>query len=86
VKFDVMRMNIGMAGMFLQIWGGSSLDCSQREVLWASPALSTNWTTFCVPLHPNEFMDLITLRAESRPDIVINYLAVDNLEAVDACP
>jgi len=86
LQFDVMRMNIGMADVFLQIWGGSAADCSQRQVLWASPALSTNWTTYCVPLHPSERMDLITLRAESRPDIVINYLAVDNLVAGDGCP
>lgn len=86
LQFDAMRMNIGMADVFLQIWGGSSSDCSQRQVLWASPPLSTTWTTYCVQLHPSERMDLITLRAESRPDIVINYLAVDNLVAGDGCP
>lgn len=87
LRLDVARMNIGSPEMFLQIWGGSSADCSRRQLLWVSPALTPSWTTFCVKLEPSEFMDLITLRAETpMPDIVINYLAVDNLLPVDACP
>jgi hypothetical protein len=87
VKLDVVRMDIGNADMFLQIWGGSAADCSSRQLLWVSPALNTMWTTYCVTLAPGEFMDMLTLRADTPvPGLVVSYLAVDNLQPVDACP
>jgi hypothetical protein len=86
LQLDAVRMNIGSPEMFLQLWGGSSATCSQRQLLWVSPVLETSWNTYCVPIEPGEWMDQITLRAETpTPDLVVNYLAVDNLVPVDDC-
>jgi hypothetical protein len=87
LQLDAQRLNIGGADMFLQIWGGVSANCSQRQLLWVSPPLTTSWASYCVPIQPGEYMDQITLRAQTPlPDIVVSYLAVDNLRPVDKCP
>lgn len=73
--------------VFLEIWGGLSVDCSQRELLWASPALEYGWKTFCVTVHPHSFMNQITLRANSDMTLPSPaYLLVDNLKPMDRCP
>jgi hypothetical protein len=87
LQLDALRLNVGSPDMYLQIWGGSSATCSQRQLLWVSPSLSTEWTTYCVTIEPSEYMDLITLRSETpMPMFVQNYLAVDNLLPVAGCP
>ena len=93
LQLDLARINIG-AGLvpeteqvFLEIWGGLSLDCSQRELLWASPALQTGWKTFCVTLRPRAYMTQLTLRANADMTLPTPaYLLVDNLKPVEACP
>jgi hypothetical protein len=73
--------------VFLEIWGGLAVDCSQRELLWASPALEPGWKTFCVTLHPHSFMNQITLRANSnQASAAPAYLLLDNLKPMDRCP
>jgi hypothetical protein len=73
--------------VFLEIWGGLAVDCSQRELLWASPALEPGWKTFCVTLHPHSFMNQITLRANSdQGSAAPAYLLLDNLKPMDRCP
>ncbi|HTU64116.1 MAG TPA: hypothetical protein VMF89_36875 [Polyangiales bacterium] len=88
LRLDAMRLDLGGGEMFLQIWGGVSSNCSQRQLLWVSPALSTtNWETYCATLEPREFMDLITLRAETpMPTLAASFMLVDNLTPVDECP
>jgi hypothetical protein len=73
-------------GVKLEIWGGLAADCSQRQLLWVSPALESTWQTLCAQLRPTQNIDQITLRAvTSNPNLTINYLAVDNLVPVPAC-
>jgi hypothetical protein len=72
---------------FLEIHGGVANDCSQRELLWASPALATQWESFCVTLRPQQFMDNLTLRSRSDNSLGTPiYLTVDNIVPVDDCP
>jgi len=88
LRLDAMRMDLGTPDMiYLQLWGGSSDDCSQRQLLWASPPLDTKWTNYCLTLRPSDSLDLVTLRAEgSTSQLAVNYLAVDNITPVSACP
>jgi len=87
LRLDAMRLDLGGAAMFLQIWGGVSSNCSQRQLLWVSPALNTTWDTYCVTLEPREYMDLITLRAETpMPTLAASFMVIDNLLPVDDCP
>ena len=88
LRLDAMRLDLGGGEMFLQIWGGVSSNCSQRQLLWVSPALSTTtWQTYCATLEPREYMDFITLRAETpMPTLAASFMLVDNLLPVDECP
>lgn len=73
--------------VFLEIWGGLAVDCSQRELLWASPALTVGWKRYCVTLRPHSFMNQITLRANADMTLASPaYLIVDNLKPMDGCP
>jgi hypothetical protein len=73
--------------VFLEVWGGLAVDCSQRELLWASPALKVGWKNYCITLHPHSFMNQITLRANSDMTLASPaYLIVDNLKPMDTCP
>ncbi len=93
LEMDLTRLNIG-AGIvpeteqvFLEIWGGLSVNCSRLEWLWLSPALEPKWERYCITLRPKQYLTQITLRA--RADQTLStpaYLAVDNLKVVDACP
>jgi hypothetical protein len=92
-QLDLTRVNLNPGGVpdvgttFLEIWGGLVTDCSQRQLLWASPALDVGWKRYCVKLKPLELLDQITLRASS--DMLASataYLLVDNLVTVDDCP
>ena len=74
---------------FLEIWGGISTDCSQRDLLWASPALDVDWTTYCVTLRPHQYMDQLTLRASSDRSLAAGttvLVTVDHLVLVKGCP
>jgi hypothetical protein len=92
-EMDLTRLNIG-AGLvpeteevFLEIWGGLSVDCSRRELLWLSAALPMGWDHYCVTLRPHSYMTQIVLRATA--DMTLGtpaYLAIDNLKPVDSCP
>ena len=74
------------APVFLEVWGGLASDCSQRELLWASPALTGSWQRFCATIHPHALIDQITLRAHSDMSLPSPaYLLVDNLKSVDDC-
>lgn len=87
LKLDARLIQLGGTDMFLQIFGGTSADCASRQLLWVSPALTSDWASYCVPVQPGEFMDQITLRADQpMANLVINVLAVDNLQPVDSCP
>jgi hypothetical protein len=92
LQLDLSKVDItnGLAlpeKVFLEIWGGLAVDCSQRELLWASPALEPGWKTFCVTLHPHSFMNQITLRANSnQTSATPAYLLLDNLKPMDRCP
>jgi hypothetical protein len=93
LELDLARINIG-AGLvpeteqvFLEVWGGLSVDCSRRELLWASPALDVGWTRYCITLRPRAFLTQLTLRANSDlTQPTPGYLLVDNLKPVDRCP
>jgi hypothetical protein len=92
LQLDLSRVDLSEIApqteqVFLQIWSGLSVDCSQRELLWASPALSIGWQTFCVTLRPRSYTTQITLRAGAdltSPSPA--YLLVDNLQPVESCP
>jgi hypothetical protein len=72
--------------VFLEVWGGSASDCSQHELLWASPALTGSWRRYCATLHPHSLIDQITLRAHADMSVPsASYLLVDNLKSVDNC-
>lgn len=93
VQVDLARIDLsgGVAPdgerVFLEIWGGLSVDCSRREMLWASEALQTDWQRFCVTLQPDSFMTQLTLRANSdMTSLNPAYVLIDNMQAVDACP
>jgi hypothetical protein len=93
LELDLARLNIG-AGLvpeteqvFLEIWGGLSVDCSRRELLWASPALDAGWKRYCITLRPRAFLTQLTLRANTDlTQPTPGYLLVDNLKPVDRCP
>jgi hypothetical protein len=73
--------------VFLEIWGGLGVDCSQYERLWASTAVDNAWQRFCVTLRPSSFTTQLTLRGSSdmtSPSPA--YVLVDNLQPVDSCP
>jgi hypothetical protein len=90
IAFDLARVDIGepvVENVFLEIWGGLAADCSQRQLLWASPALDTGWQSFCVTLRPQHFMTQLTLRANAdMTSLSPAYLFVDNLRPVASCP
>jgi hypothetical protein len=92
MRIDVSRILLGKGIApdsylaFLQVWGGLAADCSQHSLLWTSPALSLDWETFCFTARPQERMDSIMLRAVSDQSLTDNYVIVDNLVAVSACP
>jgi hypothetical protein len=72
--------------VFLEVWGGLASDCSQRELLWASPALTRSWVRYCATLHPHSLIDQITLRAHTDMSLLSpSYLLVDNVKSVDDC-
>jgi hypothetical protein len=92
-ELDLSRIYLGggvvpdSEATFLEVWGGIGADCSQHERLWVSPKLDFGWTTYCVTLRPQQYMDSLTLRArsdESLPSQV--YLVADHLVPVDRCP
>ena len=93
IQIDLARLNIG-AGIvpetekvFLEVWGGLEVDCSQHEWLWASPPLDPGWKTYCMTLRPRSFMTQLTLRAGADLSLPTPaYLIADNLKLVDACP
>lgn len=90
-ELDLSRVDIGDVplpeSVFLEIYGGLSVDCIQRQLLWASPGLDTGWQRFCVTLRPQFFMNQLTLRASSdMTSLSPAYLLVDNLQPVDSCP
>jgi hypothetical protein len=93
LALDLSRVDISTAivpaneQVFLELWGGLAVDCSQRELLWASPPLAVGWKTYCVTLHPHSFLNQITLRANAdMTSASTAYLFVDNLKPVDHCP
>jgi len=93
LQLDLSRIDISggtvppTERVFLEIWGGLAVDCTQRELLWASEALEIGWKTFCVTLRPSGFTTQLTLRGNSdMSDLALSYLLVDNLRPVDACP
>jgi hypothetical protein len=93
LELDLSRIDVGDGSVaeseaaFLEVWGGLSVDCSQRELLWASPVLQTGWHHYCLAFHPQQYMDQITLRANTdMSQATLAFLAVDNLKPVDACP
>ena len=93
VELDLTRVDVGdgtvaeSEAAFLELWGGLSVDCSQRELLWASPVLQVGWHHYCLSFHPQSYMDQITLRANTdMSQATLAFLAVDNLKPVDACP
>ena len=90
LKLDVTRVDLtpgDTTKMFLELYGGIAADCSQRQLLWASPALASSWTTYCIPLRPREFMNQLSLRAKTDVASAFpEYLTVDNLVPVDQCP
>ena len=93
LQLDLSRIDLGggvvpqTEAVFLEIHGGLSVDCSQHELLWASPALETGWQHFCVTLQPDSFMTQLTLRANSdMTSASPAYLLVDNMQPVDSCP
>ena len=91
LELDAVHFGFGNGAgnreMVLQVWGGLAADCSSRQLLWASGALDTAWTRFCVTLEPTQYMDQLILRAETpTPGLGANFAAVDNLHPIDACP
>ena len=90
IALDLARFDIGTGvseKVFLEISGGVAADCSQRQLLWASPALDLGWKRYCVPLKPTAFMDQITLQAKAdMSSLALGYLVVDNIVPVDSCP
>jgi hypothetical protein len=88
LRLDAMRFDLGGPDTYLQVWGGQSASCSQRQLLWVSPALSTTWESHCITLRFSEFTDLLTFRAiAADPNTMFpSYIAVDNLVPVDRCP
>lgn len=72
---------------YLEIWGGVAADCSQRQLLWASPPLGEGFSTHCATLKPSQFTDQLTLRAGiGDNDTTVAYLLVDHLRPVESCP
>lgn len=93
LELDLSRIDLGggvvpeTERVFLEIWGGLGVDCSQRELLWASPGLQSGWQRFCVTLQPQSYLTQLTLRANADMTLLSPaYLLVDNLKPVDACP
>jgi hypothetical protein len=93
LELDLSRVDLAQGivpeteQVFLEIWGGLAVDCSQRELLWASPALKPGWKKYCVTLHPHSVLNQITLRANSDMTLASPaYLIVDNLKPMDRCP
>jgi hypothetical protein len=71
----------------LEIWGGLAADCTARELLWTSEPLPAGWKTYCAKLHPEQYMDQITLRAKSdTTNAGQSYMGMDHLVPVDSCP
>jgi hypothetical protein len=93
VELDLTRIDLGdgaaaeSEAAFLELWGGLSVDCSQRELLWASPVAQVGWHHYCLSFHPQSYMDQITLRANTdMTQASLAFLAIDHLKPVDACP
>jgi hypothetical protein len=90
LQLDAMRPEItpgDTTSVFLEIWGGVAADCSQRQLLWASPALKRDWVRYCIKLKSTEFMNQITLRgATDVATLAPEYLIADNLVPTDKCP
>jgi hypothetical protein len=93
MELDLARIDVGDGAVaeseaaFLELWGGLSVDCSQRELLWASPVAPVSWHHYCLSFHPQSYMDQITLRANTdMTQASLAFLVIDALKPVDACP
>lgn len=93
MALDLSRINLGEGvvpeteAVFLEIWGGIAADCSQRELLWASGPLQVGWERRCATLMPHNYMDQLTLRANSdKTQLSPAYLIVDNMVPQSECP
>lgn len=92
-EIDLMSVPRGLLAVgsaqqrvFLEVWGGIAADCTQRQLLWASPALTRSWERYCVTITAIEFMDQLTLRARSdMTSEELGYVALDNLRPVERC-
>jgi hypothetical protein len=90
LQLDASRLDLApgdMTEVFLEVWGGIAADCSQRQLLWASPKLPSSWTRYCINMKPTQYMNQITLRAKTNvASLAPEYLVLDHLVPVDHCP
>jgi hypothetical protein len=89
LQLDIARFVLGGVTEipYLEIWGGVAADCSQRQLLWASPPLGEGFSTHCATLKPSQYTDQLTLRAGiGSSDTTVAYLLIDHLRPVAACP
>lgn len=92
-EIDLARADLGEVPasteqVFVEIWGGLSVDCSQRELLWVSRALDVGWQHYCVTLRPRSYMTQLTLRGGSdmTSSSTLSHALVDNMRPVGSCP
>lgn len=71
----------------LEVWGGGHA-CSQDELLWASPILSTvdAWDSWCVTLVPSAAHEYLVLAAVMEDGALVNhYLLLDHIDGDATC-
>ncbi|HEX2677019.1 MAG TPA: hypothetical protein VHM19_10275 [Polyangiales bacterium] len=64
---------------------GSASDCLREHLLWKSPPLDTQWTTYCVTLTPEQDASYITLEPTGEPQKPA-FATADNIVPVVSCP
>jgi hypothetical protein len=90
---DIARADDSGAGSvaaqqaIVEVWGGQT-RCTEAELLWTSPPLSTEWSKFCVTLTPDDTVTSISFRLLGDGGELftgLSTVAIDNLMPVPAC-
>jgi hypothetical protein len=75
----------------LQIFGGDTaccgdMACASAPLLWTSPPLAKQWTTYCATLSPAQATQSLTLFGQSSPATGDVLILVDHIVPVASCP
>ena len=69
----------------IQVLGGNSVECAEEQLLWTSPPLTLEWSTYCVTLRPQAETTTLAFVPFGADGGQMEGL-VDHIVPVEACP